>query len=102
MRAARYRRNGPSAEVLEVVELDLPEPGPGEVRVRIVASGINTTDWKTRAGLANRVPDGFQIRQFFEAQSSHRTEGIYASAYFRIRREPKSDLRELRGTHSLG
>ncbi|TDD27934.1 NADPH:quinone reductase [Kribbella turkmenica] len=47
--------------MLEVVELELPEPGPGEIRVRIVASGINPTDWKTRAGLANRVPDGFQI-----------------------------------------
>lgn len=61
MRAAIYRRNGGSAEVLEVVDLELPEPGPGEVRVRIVTSGINPTDWKTRAGHANRVPDGFQV-----------------------------------------
>jgi NADPH2:quinone reductase len=61
MRAAVYRRPGPAAEVLEVVALALPEPGPGEVRVRITASGINPTDWKTRAGYAGRVPDGFQV-----------------------------------------
>jgi NADPH2:quinone reductase len=61
VRAALYRRNGPSAEVLEVTDLEVPEPGPGEVRVRVITSGINPTDWKTRAGHANRVPDGFQV-----------------------------------------
>ncbi|WP_375002145.1 NADPH:quinone reductase [Aeromicrobium sp. CTD01-1L150] len=61
MRAALYRRPGPAAEVLEIVDLDTPEPGPGEVRVRIVTSGINPTDWKTRDGHAGRTPDGFQV-----------------------------------------
>jgi NADPH2:quinone reductase len=61
MRAAVYQRPGPAAEVLDVVDLDLPEPGPGQVRVRIVTSGINPTDWKTRAGLTRRRPDGFQV-----------------------------------------
>jgi NADPH2:quinone reductase len=61
MKAAVYRRTGPAAEVLEVVDLGLPEPGAGEVRVRIVTSGISPTDWKTRAGLTDREPDGFQI-----------------------------------------
>jgi NADPH2:quinone reductase len=61
MKAALYRRTGPAAEVLEIAELARPEPGPGEVRVRITTSGINPTDWKTRAGLTNRVPDGFQV-----------------------------------------
>ncbi|WES63973.1 NADPH:quinone reductase [Microbacter sp. GSS18] len=28
----------------------MPEPGPGEVRVRIAVSGVNPTDWKARAG----------------------------------------------------
>lgn len=49
MRAVVYRETGPSS-VLEVVERDLPEPGPGEVRVRVVRSGVNPTDWKFRAG----------------------------------------------------
>ncbi|WP_021591384.1 NADPH:quinone reductase [Actinomadura welshii] len=61
MKAALYRRPGPAAEVLEVVDLDLPKPGPDEVRVRITTSGINPTDWKTRAGLTDRLPDGFQV-----------------------------------------
>ena len=28
----------------------VPEPGPGEVRVRVVVSGVNPTDWKSRRG----------------------------------------------------
>ncbi|HEU5320133.1 MAG TPA: NADPH:quinone reductase, partial [Methylomirabilota bacterium] len=50
MRAAWYERNGPAAEVLRVGELPVPEPGPGEVRVRVVASGLNPNDVKARAG----------------------------------------------------
>jgi NADPH:quinone reductase len=50
MRAAWYERNGPAREVLQVGEMPDPEPGPGEVRVRIHASGVNPSDWKTRSG----------------------------------------------------
>jgi NADPH2:quinone reductase len=32
------------------VDRDVIEPGPGEVRVRIVVSGVNPTDWKSRLG----------------------------------------------------
>jgi NADPH2:quinone reductase len=46
-RAVVYRRHG-GPEVLEVVERPVPEPGPGEVRVRITRSGVNPTDWKAR------------------------------------------------------
>ena len=45
-----YERFGPASEVLRVVEMDKPEPGPGEVRVRVAVSGVNPTDWKARAG----------------------------------------------------
>ena len=51
MRAAYYERFGPAAEVLTVGELPTPEPGPGEVRVRIHFSGVNPSDIKTRTGL---------------------------------------------------
>jgi NADPH:quinone reductase len=61
MRAVVYRRPGPASEVLEIVDLDVPEPGPNQVRVRMTTSGINPTDWKTRAGLTSRRPDGFQV-----------------------------------------
>jgi NADPH2:quinone reductase len=50
MRAAWYERKGPAAEVLLVGELSKPEPGPGEVLVRIKASGINPSDTKGRGG----------------------------------------------------
>lgn len=49
MRAVVYSETGPSS-VLQVVERDLPEPGPGEVRVRVVRAGVNPTDHKFRAG----------------------------------------------------
>lgn len=49
MRAVVYRRTGPSS-VLEVVDRDVPEPGAGEVRVRLVRAGVNPTDWKFRSG----------------------------------------------------
>ncbi|MCY4319838.1 MAG: NADPH:quinone reductase [Alphaproteobacteria bacterium] len=51
MRAAWYERKGPAREVLEVGEMDTPEPGPGELRVRLAASGINPADVKLRAGI---------------------------------------------------
>jgi NADPH2:quinone reductase len=49
MRAMSYRETGPSS-VLKQVEREVPEPGPGEVRVRVFRSGVNPTDWKFRAG----------------------------------------------------
>ncbi len=61
MKAAVYRKTGPAAEVLSVEEIDVPDPGPGEVRVRITRSAINPTDWKTRAGLTGADPQDFQI-----------------------------------------
>ena len=61
MKAAVYERTGPAAEVLRVVDIDPPEPGPGEVRVRVHASGINPTDVKSRGGATPRPIDGFQI-----------------------------------------
>jgi len=61
VKAARYERCGPAAEVLRVAEMERPEPGPGEVRVKVEASGINPTDWKSRGGSTPRPFDGFQI-----------------------------------------
>ncbi|MCJ1679788.1 NADP-dependent oxidoreductase [Streptomyces sp. APSN-46.1] len=36
-------------EVLTETELDRPEPGMGEILVRVHAAGVNPVDWKTRA-----------------------------------------------------
>jgi NADPH2:quinone reductase len=51
MRAVTYTRPGDSA-VLELVERPIPEPGEGEVRIRVVLSGVNPTDWKSRSGMS--------------------------------------------------
>lgn len=50
MRAAYYEKNGPAAEVLKVAEVEMPKPGPGEVRVKLRFSGVNPSDVKARAG----------------------------------------------------
>jgi NADPH2:quinone reductase len=50
MRAAYYESVGPAAEVIRIGERPTPQPGPGEVRVRIHSSGVNPSDVKTRAG----------------------------------------------------
>ncbi|GAA0608140.1 NADPH:quinone reductase [Kutzneria viridogrisea] len=49
MRAAWYEKAGAADEVLVLGELPTPEPGPGEVRIRVAASGINVGDVKKRA-----------------------------------------------------
>jgi NADPH2:quinone reductase len=61
MRAAVFRSTGPSAEVLRIEDVPTPEPGPGQVRVRMAVSGVNPTDWKSRSG-ATPLPRGdFQV-----------------------------------------
>lgn len=61
MRAALYDRHGAARDVLRVEEIDRPEPGPGEVRVKVGLSGVNPTDWKARIGATPRPIAGFQI-----------------------------------------
>jgi NADPH2:quinone reductase len=55
MRAAYYDANGPAAEVLRVGEIATPEPGPGEVRVKLAASGVNPSDVKSREGRTRKI-----------------------------------------------
>jgi NADPH2:quinone reductase len=66
MRAVVYRENGPSS-VLELVDREAAEPGPGEVRVRLVRAGVNPTDWKFRAGA---------MRGFDEVTPGHDGAGL--------------------------
>ncbi|KRE30536.1 NADPH:quinone reductase [Agromyces sp. Soil535] len=58
MRAIVYSQTGDSS-VLHLVERAIPEPGPGEVRVKVVVSGVNPTDWKARAGARPGRPTPF-------------------------------------------
>jgi NADPH2:quinone reductase len=48
MRAAWYEKQGPARDVLKIGEMADPTAGPGEVRIRISASGINPGDTKKR------------------------------------------------------
>lgn len=48
MRAVRVERFG-GPEVLELQEMPEPHAGPGEVRVRVTAAGLNPMDWKVIA-----------------------------------------------------
>ena len=50
MRAVWYDRQGPANEVIVQGELPTPEPGTGEVRVRLEASGVNPADVGRRSG----------------------------------------------------
>ena len=50
MKAARFSRFG-GPEVLEIVDLPDPHPGPGEVRIAVRGAGVNASDWKKRQGL---------------------------------------------------
>jgi NADPH2:quinone reductase len=50
MRAVWYDRQGPAKEVIVTGELPTPEPGFGQVRVRLEASGVNPADTYRRRG----------------------------------------------------
>jgi NADPH2:quinone reductase len=55
MRAAYYEKNGSARDVLVVGEVQTPQPGPGEVRVKLAVSGVNPSDVKSRAGLTRKI-----------------------------------------------
>ncbi|MGC2114129.1 MAG: NADPH:quinone reductase [Pseudolabrys sp.] len=55
MQAAYYERNGPAREVLRIGEIQTPSAGPGEVRVKLAASGVNPSDVKSRQGATRKI-----------------------------------------------
>ncbi|MGA9195346.1 MAG: NADPH:quinone reductase [Pseudolabrys sp.] len=55
MQAAYYERNGPAREVLRIGEIQTPSAGPGEVRVKLAASGVNPSDVKSRQGSTRKI-----------------------------------------------
>lgn len=54
MQAIVYEKTGPSS-VLVLQDRPLTTPGPGQIRVRVVVSGVNPTDWKSRAGSGSGI-----------------------------------------------
>ena len=57
MKAAWFEAFGPARQVLRVGERPRPEPGPGEVLVRLRTSGVNPSDVKKRAGSSPTLLD---------------------------------------------
>jgi NADPH:quinone reductase-like Zn-dependent oxidoreductase len=63
MKAVRFDDYGP-VDVLDVRDVPVPEPGPGQVLVRVKAAGINPGEAKIRVGeLAERWPATFPSGQ---------------------------------------
>lgn len=62
MRAAWFEKFGAAQDVLQLGELDMPAAAPGEVLVKIAASGVNPSDVKKRAGsFPNLLDDGHVV-----------------------------------------
>ena len=60
-RSVQFREYG-TTDVLEVVDVPDPEPGPGQVRLAVRAAGVNPFDWKVLhgwiPGLPKELPGG--------------------------------------------
>lgn len=56
MKAAAYERPGAST-VLDIRDLPIVEPGADEIRVRVVVSGVNPTDWEARANASRDLDE---------------------------------------------
>ncbi|ANP55010.1 NADPH:quinone reductase-like Zn-dependent oxidoreductase [Streptomyces griseochromogenes] len=55
-------------EVLRLSEVTAPEPGPGQVRIRVRAASVNPLDMKIRSGLmAGTVPARFPVTPGLDA-----------------------------------
>lgn len=55
MRAAYYERNGTAREVLQIGEIQTPQAGAGEVRVKLATTGVNPSDVKSRQGSTRKI-----------------------------------------------
>ena len=56
MKALRIDRYG-GMEVLEIVDIACPDPGPGEALVEVHAASVNPIDWKIREGYMKAFVD---------------------------------------------
>ena len=58
MKAAWFESFGPAADTLIIGEQPKPEPGHGEVLVKLATTGVNPSDVKKRAGAFPNLLDG--------------------------------------------
>ncbi len=53
MKAVQYATYG-GPEVLQIVDVEEPHAGPGEIRIAVKAAGVNPIDWKLRSGMLSQ------------------------------------------------
>jgi NADPH:quinone reductase len=56
MKALVFQKFGEPSEVLQLQDIPVPDPGPGQVRIRMLASPINPSDLMTVHGQYGRLP----------------------------------------------
>lgn len=54
-------------DLLRVVQVDVPPPGPGHVLLDVHAAGVNPADWKSYSGLWGTDPRRLPLRLGYEA-----------------------------------
>ena len=112
MKAAQISKPGGD---WELVERDIPEPGPGQVRVKVEACGICHSDVLVKEGLwpglkfprmpghevAGRIDAHRQRRHRMETRSARR-RGLARRALFRVRTMPARRFRDVRQSQNHG
>ncbi|KQU07054.1 NADPH:quinone reductase [Rhodococcus sp. Leaf7] len=73
MKAIQFDRFGTTAE-LHLADIEIPQPGPGQVRVEVRAAGVNALDGKIRSGqmsgaITTSLPStpGFEVAGIVDA-----------------------------------
>jgi NADPH2:quinone reductase len=61
MRAATFTQTGPARDVLHIIDVPTPAPGPGDVRVHIATSGVNPSDVRRRGAPPAGKPAEFPL-----------------------------------------
>jgi NADPH:quinone reductase-like Zn-dependent oxidoreductase len=62
VKTVRFHEYGEPADVLRLDQADVPEPGPGRIRVAVHACGLNPADWALCRGLfAGDLPRGIGL-----------------------------------------
>ena len=62
LRTIRFHEYGEPGDVLRLEEAAVPHPGPGRIRVRVHACGLNPADWALCRGLfAGALPRGIGL-----------------------------------------
>ncbi|MDD4523339.1 MAG: hypothetical protein PHW84_10675 [Methanosarcina sp.] len=55
LKAIRIHEFGGS-DILKYEDIPEPQPGSGEIRIRVIAAGVNPMDWKIRSGYISELP----------------------------------------------